>query len=188
MTGLMGSELIRPTNAVDHIFNQEFIDAFYSDDPMSEIKIHFQNISKRNILKEEILVSNEDRFINETVCYFRSFNSFGEKYKQLYYFALSEGFRKYFGHEIHGNRIYNSIQTPYIDDDFVDFLLKTPIPLLNISAFERNPKTLRLGQLFYIPILKSNCPALLKIKTGRFYKPSSLTSPIYPVSILPGFS
>ncbi|MGD0342427.1 MAG: hypothetical protein ABSA76_12055, partial [Bacteroidales bacterium] len=41
ITGLMGSELIRPTNAVDHIFNPKFIDAFYSDDPANEIIIHF---------------------------------------------------------------------------------------------------------------------------------------------------
>jgi hypothetical protein len=186
LTGLMGSELIRPTNAVDHIFNQEFIDSFYSDKPLDEIKMHFLNFSKRKILKDTILIGNEDRFINETANYFKNFISVGEKYKQLYYFALTEGFRKYFGHEIHGNRIYNSIQSPYIDDDFVDFLLRTPIPFLNINAFKRDSRTLRLGQLFYIPILKHNCPPLLEIRTGRYYKPSSLTSPLYPFSILTG--
>jgi hypothetical protein len=44
-----------------------------------------------------------------------------------------------------------------------------------------------LGQVFYIPILKQNKPSLLNIKTGRFYTPKNLTSPFYPLSILPGF-
>jgi hypothetical protein len=185
ITGLMGSELIRPTNAVDHIFNKEFVDTFYSDNQLQEIKNQYEKFVRKGILKDDLLNSSKKLFIKETTNYFASFNLLGEKYKQLYYFALSEGFKKYFGHEIHGSRIFNFIQTPYIDDDFVDFLLMTPVPLLNKNAFERNPKTLRLGQLFYIPILKSNFPALLEIRTGRFYKPSALTSFLYPVSVFP---
>jgi hypothetical protein len=187
LTGLVGSELIRPTNAVGHIFNEEFIEDFYSENPEKNIESHLDKLINRKLINEEIISENRIKFFSETIEYFRSFSLIGEKYKQLYYFSLTEGFKKYFGHEIHGCRIYNFIQTPYVDDDFIDFILESPVPTLNIDAFRRNPKSLRLGQLFYIPILKKNKPILLKIRTGRFYKPSSLTSKFYPLSVLPGY-
>lgn len=187
LTGLIGSELIRPTNAVDHIFNQDFVDTFYSEDPLRIINAQLKQFKKQRILKNNWIRIAEEEYLTETNDYFESYHSINEKYKQLYYFALIEGFRKYFGHEIHGCRMYNFIMTPYIDDDFVDFLLSTPIPALNIKAFQRNPKTLRLGQMFYLPVLKKNKPELLRIRTGRFYKPSDLSSITYPLSILPGY-
>lgn len=187
LTGLIGSELIRPINAVGHIFNAEFVEAFYSENPEKLIELQLDKLTSYKLINEDIIYENRIKYLSETVEYFRSFNLIGEKYKQLYYFALTEGFKKYFGHEIHGCRMYNFIQTPYVDDDFIDFILKSPVPALNIVAFRRNPKSLRLGQLFYIPILKKNKPILLRIVTGRFYKPSSLTSIFYPLSVLPGY-
>jgi len=187
MTGLIGSELIRPTNAVDHIFNAEFVEAFYSDGPEKNIESHLENLISRKLINEEIIYNIREIYLSETIDYFKRFYLIGEKYKQLYYFALTEGFKKYFGHEIHGCRIHNFILSPYIDDDFVDFILKSPVPALNIDAFKRNPKTLRYGQLFYIPILKKNNPILLQLRTGRFYNPASLASKFYPLSVLPGY-
>ncbi len=187
ITGLIGSELIRPTNAFGHIFNKEYVEIFYSENPDKIIADQFNKFNDRGILNIDFSDSFKKDYLIETSKYFETFNFFPEKYQQLYYFSLTEGFRKYFGHEIHACRIYNFIQSPYIDDDFVDFLLRTPVPKLNVSAFKRNSKSLRLGQLFYIPVIKANMPSLLKITTGRFYTPSQLTSPLYPLSILPGY-
>lgn len=186
LTGLIGSELIRPANAVGHIFTKDFIDILYSTNKEAEIERIINKQIHRSFIKESFFNSNRDDLINETLAYFKKFEDYGEKHIQLYLFSLNEGFRKYFGHEIHGCRMHVNINTPYIDDDFVEFILNTPIPDLNIYAFKRNPDSLRKGQLVYLPIIQSNCKDLLYMRTGRFYKPKDLLSPIYPLSVMPG--
>lgn len=187
LTGLFGSELIRPINAVDHIFNQSFIDVLFSDNIELAIKNKLNKLQEQSFINKEFIDKHSNHFVNETMIYFKNLRSLGEKHIQLYYFTLNEGFRKYFGHEIHGSRMYMTIQSPYIDDDMVDFILKSPIPLLNTKAFKRNPKTLKYGQLFYLPIIKNNYKKLLNIKTGRYYKPKHLLSFFYPLTVIPGY-
>jgi len=187
ITGLFGSELLRPANAVGHIFNQAFIDVLYADDQALKLSELYETEQAKCFLQHKMLEENKTDFIKRTSEYFTGLNEVGEKYLQLYYFSLTEGFRKYFGHEIHGCREYVQILSPYIDDDFVEFILSTPVPDLNKVAFKRNPKSLRLGQAFYLPVLRANFKQLMKIPTGRFYSPSQLGSVFYPLSILPAY-
>ena len=187
ITGLFGSELLRPINAVGHIFNQAFIDVIFSDQQKSKLLELFEREEIKGFLGENMLHENKEVFIEKTLIYFSELNKVGEKYLQLYYFSLTEGFRKYFGHEIHGCRAYVNILSPYIDDDFVAFILQTPIPKLNKFAFKRNPRSLKLGQSFYLPIIENNFSKLMKFPTDRFYSPAQLKSFFYPLSILPGY-
>ncbi len=186
VTGLYGSELIRPVNALGHIYNKEFIDVLYSENQIQTIKDVYKAEKNKLFIKDEFLTQFEDSFLSETVVFFNSLKFLGPVYKQLYFFALNEGFRKYFGHELNASRIYVKVDSPYIDDDFVEFILKTPIPALNLHAFKRNIKTLKLGQSFYLPIIESNFKKLMKIKTGRYYTPQNLNSKLFPLSVLPG--
>ncbi|MCK4662438.1 MAG: hypothetical protein KAT68_06215 [Bacteroidales bacterium] len=188
VTGLFGSELLRPTNSVGHIFNKDFIDVFYSKTVEKELEKKFIKEKGKNLLNTDFLTENKYDFLDETLKYFLELKNIGEKYKQIYYFAINEGFRKYFGHEIHGNRLYCHITSPYIDDEFVEFLFKTPIPELNNYAFKRNPKSLKLGQSLYLPIFKNNYPKLMTIKTGRYFTPQNLQSKLFPLSIIPGYT
>jgi len=187
ITGLFGSELLRPANAVGHIFNQAFIDLLYAEDQESLLKELFETEKNKAFLNTEMLERCKEEFIRDTLDYFSRLNNVGEKYLQLYYFSLTEGFRKYFGHEIHGCREYVQILSPYIDDDFVEFILNTPVPSLNKVAFKRNPKSLKLGQSFYLPVLRANFKQLMSIPTGRYYSPAQLGSVLYPLSVLPGY-
>lgn len=187
ITGLFGSELLRPANAVGHIFNQAFIDVLYAEQQQSKLLELFDNENKKGFLQPIMLSRYKEIFLQETLAYFAGFNKVGEKYMQLYYFTLTEGFRKYFGHEINGCRPYVEILSPYIDDDFVEFILSTPIPSLNKYAFKRNPRSLKRGQSFYLPIIEKNFSKLMKIPTGRFYSPAQLKSLFFPFSILPGY-
>ena len=187
ITGLFGSELLRPTNAVGHVFNQAFIDVLYSSEQETLIASLYDSEIAKGHLNGEMLVQNRSGFIGQTTRYFRDLGEKGEHWVQLYYFMLTEGFRKYFGHEIQSCRPYMTVLSPYIDDEFVDFILKTPIPALNRYAFKRNPKSLKLGQSFYLSIISRNLPVLMKIPTGRFYSPAQLASSFYPLTILPGY-
>lgn len=187
LTGLFGSEIIRPANSVGHIFNGNFINILYSDDISSDVKNLLESESQLGFLKKEFIEKNKNGFIERVVNYFSELRETDERFKQLYFFTLSEGFSKYFGHELTGCRQYLHISSPYIDDDFLEFIFRTPIPQLNKYAFKRNFDTLKKGQLFYLPVIKNNCPGLLKIKTGRNYSPEQLISIFYPVNIAPGY-
>lgn len=185
-TGLIGSEIIRPTNAVGHIFTNDFIKILYSNNQNQEIERVINNPMHKAFIQKDFFEKIKYDLFEDTNTYFSKLGQYGEKHLQLYMFSLNEGFRKYFGHEIHGCRIHGNITTPYIDDDFIRFILRTPIPDLNIYAFKRDPGSLRKGQMVYLPIIKHNCKELLYFRTGRFYKPADLISPLYPISILPG--
>lgn len=187
ITGLFGSEIIRPTNAVGHIFNRNFVRVLFSENIPDELNKLYNCEIMFGFLKENLLKKEKNNFMDRAVDYFNELKDKREKYQQLYYFSFNEGFSKYFGHEITGCRQYLNIVSPYIDDDFVEFIFRTPIPQLNEYAFKRNFDSLKKGQLFYLPIIKKNYPPLMKIKTGRNYTPAQLISVLYPVNIIPGY-
>lgn len=185
ITGLFGSELLRPANAVGHVYNQVFIDVLVSKNQKEKLVDVFEKEKSKMLMNSGFYQSVKDAFVEDSLDYFKSLNSIGDIGKQLHFFSLKEGFRKYFGHEINSSRQHVRICSPYIDDDFVKFILQTPVPKLNKFAFKRNPKSLRFGQLFYLPIIRKNYMQLLDIPTGRLYSPRHLESKFYPFSILP---
>ncbi|NVO21365.1 MAG: hypothetical protein HXX13_16815 [Bacteroidetes bacterium] len=187
ITGLFGSELLRPANSVGHIFNQEFVNVFYAENSEEQLNNLLGEEIRKGFIPEQLIQDHRGEFIDRTAHYFRHLNSIGSKYQQLYYFSLTEGFRKYFGHEINCCRQYVSILSPYIDDDFVEFILRTPVPLLNKKAFQRNSKSLKLGQSIYLPVLKENLDSLMHLPTGRFYSPAQLNSVFFPLNIIPAY-
>jgi len=110
-------------------------------------------------------------------------------YLALINFTFTSALMKYFGHEIHGTRGYVYTYSPYIDDEFIEFIMMTPVLELDKKAMEMNLKqhlwNTRRGQLFYLPVIRENFPELMKMKTGRFYSPNQLLSPFYPLSVIP---
>lgn len=188
ITGLFGSELLRPANAFGTIYNSNFIDILYAKDKKQKIEEILKKEKSNGYLHSNFIENIKEGFIDKVFGYFENLTEdLDEEYKQLYYLFLNEGFRKYFGHEIHGCRMYADITSPYIDDDFVEFILKTKIPELNKQAFKRDKDSLYKGQSFYLPIIQNNYPKLMKIRTNRFYDPNALISKFYPFSILPGY-
>lgn len=184
LTGLFGSELLRPANCVGHIYNQNFIDVLFSANREEALQKLIDKTS--NLLKKDFIENYSKDFLAECCEYFKQYETIKEKYKILYKFSLYEGFRKYFGHEIHGCRMYLDILSPYIDDDFVAFIFKTPVPELDNEAFKRNNKSLKLGHAFYFPILEKNLPLLMNIMMSRNFSPAQVKSRYYPFTVLYG--
>lgn len=185
-TGLFGSELLRPMHSVGHIFNANYIEILFSSKKEESINNIYNDVVLKNYFNLNFLQKYKKQFFEQTSCYFYQLKSIGDFKKQLYYLQLSEGFRKYFGQEIHGCRIYIFTNSPYIDDDFIEFILQTPIPDLKLQLSKRNINDSRLGQLFYVPIIENNYKKLLKIKTSHFYTPLAIKSDFFPITIVPG--
>jgi len=188
-TGIFGSELLRPISAIGHTFNKNFLKMLLSANPEQAIKDIINDLNGKRYLNQRYLLTVQNEVIDDVLNYFRDLKKDLPIHLVLYIFHLQEGFRKYFGHEIHGTRFFVTTYSPYIDDEFIRFILSTPVLSLNKKAIELNFKkdmwNIRLGQLLYIPIIKTNYPALMNFITGRFCTPAQLASRFFPLSIAP---
>jgi len=183
VTGAIGSELLRPNNGLDTNILPAMKDIVFQN-AISKDRIS-NNIKKLNsFYNNEFKIQLQDDVINHIYIELCKYMVFEESYLNLYNYTISQSLWKFFGQEFHSSRIFEFTVTPYSDDDFIEFIVQTPVPNLNQHAFERNAKDLKNGQLFYLSILKTNLPQLTKIKTNRGYTPAQLQSCLYPINIL----
>lgn len=187
-TGLYGSEILRPISTIGHMFNDDFLKIFLNPEK-SVIQSVIENEKAKGYYNPAFITQHEDGVIEHISKYIKEVKGDFPNYLALHNFTLNSGLMKYFGHEVHGARAYATTYSPYIDDEFLEFILMTPTMELDRIALELNLKQsfshTRRGQMLYIPVIKSNCPELMKQKTGRFYNPAQLISPIYPLSVIP---
>ncbi|GEM_PF-1504717 len=187
ITGCMGSELLRPNNMMSTNILPEMAKLIYRDN-LSRETVSEVMATCPEMLQPEMYASYKDEAIQHVFDNLKSVMLFDKAYLNLYHFTIRYSLWKFFGQEFHASRIYSILLSPYIDDDFVEFILKTPVPSLNKHAFRRNASDLRKGQLFYTPILKQNLPELMHMETGRGYSPAQLESPLYPLNIILPFA
>jgi hypothetical protein len=187
ITGCMGSELLRPNNMMSTNILPNMAKLIYRD------KLDSERVSEvmeycPELLQKDMFTKNKQETTEHIFDSLKSIMTYDKAYLNLYHYSIRYSFWKFFGQEFHASRIYSDLLSPFIDDDFVEFILKTPVPTLNINAFKRNAADLRRGQLFYIPILKKNCPELMDIETGRGYSPGQLESSLFPMNVIIPFS
>jgi hypothetical protein len=187
ITGCMGSELLRPNNMMSTNISSEMARLIYQDNH-SRKTVSEVMATCPEMLQPEMFAKYKDEAIQHAFDNLKSVMLFDKAYLNLYHFTIRYSLWKFFGQEFHASRIYSILLSPYIDDDFVEFILKTPVPSLNKHAFRRNAADLRKGQLFYTPVLKQNLPELMHMETGRGYSPAQLESPLYPLNIILPFA
>lgn len=187
-TGLYGSELLRPISTIGHMFNNSFL-ALLLDSSIDNIRAEVMSLKHSGYLSAEFIDSNAEATIIHIKDHLDSVRSGLPDYLALLNFTLSHGLMKYFGHEVHGTRAYVLTYSPYLDDEFIEFILKTPTVDLDKRAMLNNMKkdiwNTRRGQMVYLPIIKENYATLMNIPTGRHYSPSQLLSVFYPLSVIP---
>lgn len=175
-TGIAGSELLKPRNCSGYMFTQLYLNLLYANSTEQRIELLEESLLSLNYIHPAAIFQNKEELINRTIDYFKDYDGIIHKHLRLYYFMLKDGFNNYFGHEIHTNRIYGHIMSPYLDDEFISFILSTPIPDLNQHAFKNNLRSKIKGSQLYNPIMKNNLPELMNIETGRYFKPKDLES------------
>jgi hypothetical protein len=183
ITGCMGSELLRPNNMMSTNIMPNMANLVYRDKP--DIKrIADVMLDCPELLQKDLFLKHKQDVIEHIYNQINSVMLYNQAYLNLYHYTIRYSLWKFFGQEFHASRIYSTLLSPFIDDDFVEFILKTPVPSLNKNAFQRNASDLRKGQLFYTPILKQNLYALMNIETGRGYTPGQLESSLFPLNII----
>ena len=176
VTGLLGSEVLRPLHNNQIQVNDQSFAIFLSDDLEKGIE---QSIANR---KDFMLVDIDmDAFRKDLVNfikdeYFEKYVSY-DKITRFFFFIIQEGLRKYFSQEISIERMYVTTKLPYFDLDFVELIYQTTWAGIYNGFLGNSKIKRRKGQLLYAHIMKKYKPKLLKLKLDRGYSPSALLLP-----------
>lgn len=174
LTGLFGSEILRPLHNNGIQVNDNSFAIFLSETYRENIKKALKTGKEKEIItsyiSDEIGDKLADYFQDK---YFNKYSDF-DQVTTFFFFIIQEGIRKYFSQEISIERVYVNTRIPYFDIDMVELIYKTPWAgmyngFLGESKFKR-----RRGQLLYSHIIKKYYPKLGKIVLDRGYTPNDL--------------
>ncbi len=183
MTGYFGSELFRPMGRHNIMISETFVDTYLNPDRKSAIKKALLDMEGSSPFTKGFIAKHLEETIEDTFSYFGEMDVTPEKGHNLLIYLIKTGFWKFFGQEFHAQRIHNRIQSPYMDDDFIDFLLKTPVWSIHRKAYRFDPRSMLRGQAFYLPILKANSTLLMNHPTNRGFSPSDFESWLFPLNV-----
>jgi hypothetical protein len=183
LTGLFGSEVMRPIHNLGIMMNDYSERLFLSKEPAVSLKDSLNVLSKKNYLSANIVQNSVDYLIEEIS---KNFIKRYENYDlitRFFFFILKEGVRKYFMQEIQIERVYVTTRFPFFDDDFVELMYKTPYAGMYNGFLGKSKIKRRRGQLLYAYIYKRFKPELGNIILDRGYKPDDLLKP-FPFNYL----
>lgn len=183
ITGLFGSEILRPLHNNGIQVNDQSFSILLNQDCRKGIEKAFGNVGAVPFFENHYLLNSK----NELEAYFRA--NYFEKYDnydritRFFFFIIQEGIRKYFSQETSIERVYVTTRFPYFDTDLVDLIYQTPWAgmyngFLGESKFKR-----RKGQLLYAHIIKKSRPELGALPLDRGYTPDDLLRP-FPLNYL----
>ncbi len=177
LTGLFGSEVMRPLHNLGIMINDYSEKLLLSSSPKDVFPEIIEDVKRKNYLNEKIIDDNSDDLIDVIYSdYFIKFKDY-DRILRFFFFVIQEGVRKYFSQEIQIERVFVTTRFPFFDDDFVRLMYKTPYAgmyngFLGKSKFKR-----RKGQLLYAYIYRKFKPELGKIVLDRGYTPDDLLKP-----------
>jgi hypothetical protein len=184
MTGYFGSELFRPMSRHNIMISDVFVDTYLHHDRKSAIHKALINLVEDSPFTKEFIEKHLDETVEATFEYFKNLDVTCEKGNNLFIYLIKSGFWKFYGQEFHAQRIHNSIQSPYMDDDFIDFLLRTPVWEINRRTYKLDPYSMLKGQAIYLPILKANSSLLMNHPTNRGFSPADFESWLFPWNVV----
>ncbi|MBD3182826.1 hypothetical protein GF312_11085 [Candidatus Poribacteria bacterium] len=178
LTGIFGSELLRTFQNVGNMVSPGFARMNSAPDMKEELAriivdpettLYFSPDTLRNATPE-LVADVEDTIIDR-------FGAMSPD-RRFYMFLLTEALRKYFGAEVHMERLYGTNRFPFLDDEFVEFLFSAPFAGVYSRTLNPTIKNRYQSQYFYAYIIKKYKPELLKFPTDHGYSPADVISPL----------
>ncbi|PIU28234.1 MAG: hypothetical protein COT09_05680 [Candidatus Hydromicrobium americanum] len=157
--GFGGSELIRGLQNTALSFSPNSKKLLLSCNLQLATNIQYLGFFSPELLKN----ANDERFTTHD-------SRFTIRERALF-FTLEEIMRKYYGADIALMESQVQVRIPYMDYDFLKFILRTPFSILHTAPFSRNPFERLKGQKLSASIIKYNEPKLLEVPTDRGYLP-----------------
>lgn len=181
LTGLFGSEILRPIHRGLGIFTNHYVEELLLNDDFEKAKrnVH-DDLLKNNYLSKYILEKNFEEVVESVKMYQNKYSSYGKQYP-YFFFYIQEGIRKYFMQEIQIERPYVTTRFPYFDFDLVELIYKTPYAGMHNGFLGKSKAKRRKGQLLYAHIIKKYNPILGDIVLDRGYKPKDLLR-LFPIN------
>jgi asparagine synthetase B (glutamine-hydrolysing) len=177
LTGLFGSEVMRPLHNLGIMMNNYSEKMFLSKDPLKVLRDSLKELTLKNYLSENIVSESADYMAEELNSrYIKKYGDF-DSVTRFFFFILNEGVRKYFMQEIQIERVYVTTRFPFFDDDFVELMYRTPYAGMYNGFLGKSKIKRRRGQLLYAYIYRRFKPELGKIELDRGYKPDDLLNP-----------
>lgn len=167
ITGIFGSELLRTFQNAGLMVNQNFVDLNRAENSEATWNLIKQILVQNSYLNVDLVEKNfegvKEHFYQQI---WKQLQDFPEN-ERFYLFLLYEGLRKYFGGEVHSERIYADNRFPYLDDDFVEFIFQSPFAGVYSNALNPSPSQRFQSQYFYAKIMQNYHPNLLKYQTDH---------------------
>lgn len=178
VTGLFGSEILRPLHVTDIIANEYADTLFLADNWEEGFDTAIARLKKVGFLADHVFDTADElkQLIYKT--YIAPYQKY-DKITRYFFFIINEGIRKYFMQEIQSERAFVTTRFPYLDDDLVALMYKTPFAGMYNGFLKKSKFKRRKGQLLYAHIMKKYKPALLDIELDRGYTPGDLLK-IFP--------
>jgi asparagine synthetase B (glutamine-hydrolysing) len=188
LTGLFGSEILRPIHNLGIMMNDYSENIFLSENSEQAFRQTIEAVKNKKYLQDSIIENSADSLYNEINHRFiEKYQSYG-KLTGMFFFLLEEGVRKYFMQELQHERPYVTNRFPYFDDDLIDLIYKTPFAGMYNGFMGKSKVKRRNAQLLYAHILRKYKPELGKYEVDRGYNPDDLLkiTPINYIYLLKG--
>jgi len=178
LTGLFGSELIKPPSSVGDFINEDMKQLLQSPDPEQSLDLILEKARLQSVFDEEIIreygPTVKERVLSDR--YVVNNQPFPKKY---FFFLLMQGVRKYFMKELKVERPFVSNLHPFLDIEFISLLLQTPYPwVYNWSGDKELSRSLQAHRL-YVSIIQRNKPALARMLSTHGYTPALVNHRIF---------
>jgi len=176
ITGIFGSELMRTFQnvSIGYVVNKNFVELNFSQEKERMLALIISQMQDNSYYNSSIFDNNEliEHILDECI---KKYDGLSDN-QRFYFFLLNEGVRKYFGGEVHMERIYATNRFPFLDDDLVEFVFKSPFSGIYTNPLKPTVKQRFHSQMFYTYVIKKYRPELLNYITDHGYPPKYLLS------------
>lgn len=181
LTGLFGSELMRTFQNAGLMISIPAVNILLSEDPLKTLSEEIDNYSHREYWGEEIFNKDTKEAVIESWRIKYLDKKYNSKNQFVFTYFIKDALRKYFGGEVHAERLFATNRFPFFDDEFVELILQSPFSAINNTFLKPTIKERLNSQIYYAHIIKNNKPELLNYTTDHGFAPKYL---FYPFSAL----
>jgi hypothetical protein len=175
MTGLFGSELMRTFQNVGLMVSPTMASINIAADAVVILRETVAQVNK-SYFAAGLLSSATDELEADVQDLLRSPFAHLSPDQRLYMILLTEAMRGYFGAELQMQRPYVVNRFPYLDDDFVAFLFRSPFAGVHSRTLRPTVNSRLRSQRFYALVIRKYRSELLSYPTDHGYPPSDLLS------------
>lgn len=181
LTGLCGSELIKQPTSLGYYMTVGVKNLLFSKSPYPTFNKLIESEEKKNYLNKDIFKKHKEEIFSELSENYLSKKN--DKYN-FFNFLFKEGIRKYFMQELKIERVFIENRPPFLDDDFIELIFKTPFAGIYNFKTRKNIVMARKTHLLYAFIIKRNNPHLANCITTHGYKPIDILSNLTMIKVL----